>query len=184
MKLTKIHRLLKFKQSDWIKKYIEFNTKKNAVYSFEKYFFKIMVNSVYGKTMENLRKRIKVRLVTKEKDLLKYTNKPTYIYHKVFGKKQAAIHEIKPVIKLNKPIYVGLTVLEPTKWLMHGFHDKFIKKHFNAELLFTDTGRLTYVIKSDDDNEETNFLSTNICLILETFKKILLTRLTKKSLVK
>ena len=67
---------------------------------------------------------------------------------------------------------------------MHGFHDNFIKKHFNAELLFTDTGRLTYVIKSDDDNEETNFLSTNICLILETFKKILLTRLTKKSLVK
>ena len=87
MKLTKIHRLLKFKQSDWIKKYIEFNTKKNAVYSFEKYFFKIMVNSVYGKTMENLRKRINVRLATKEKDLLKYTNKPTYIYHKIFGKK-------------------------------------------------------------------------------------------------
>ena len=74
-----------------------------------------MVNSVYGKTMENLRNRIKVRLVTEEKDLLKYTNKPTYISHKIFGKKYAAIHEIKPVIKLNKPIYVGFTVLELTK---------------------------------------------------------------------
>ena len=71
MKLTKYHRLLKFKQSDWIKKYINFNATKreNAANSFEKEFFKLMINSVYGKTMENLRKRINVRLVTNEKDL-------------------------------------------------------------------------------------------------------------------
>ena len=98
-KLTKIHRVLKFKQSDWMKKYIYFNTKerKNAANSFEKDFFKSMVNSFYGKTMENLRKRIKVRLVTNEQDFLKYTSKPTYITHKIFDKNYAAIHEIKPI---------------------------------------------------------------------------------------
>ena len=98
-KLTKIRRVLKFKQSDWMKKYIYVNTKerKNAANSFEKDFFKSMVNSFYGKTMENLRKRIKVRLVTNEQDFLKYTSKPTYITHKIFDKNYVAIHEIKPI---------------------------------------------------------------------------------------
>ena len=129
MKLTKIHRVLKFKQSDWMKKYIDFNTekRKNAANSFEKDFFKLMINSVYGKTMENLRKRINVRIVNNEKDFLKYTSRPTHITHKIFDKNYAAIHEIKPVLKLNKPIYVGSTVLELSKWLMYDFHDNFIK---------------------------------------------------------
>ena len=68
MKLTKIYRVLKFKQSDCMKKHINLNTEKrtNAASSFEKYFFKLMINSVYGKTMENLRKRINVRLVNND----------------------------------------------------------------------------------------------------------------------
>ena len=65
-----------------------------------------MINSVYGKTMENLRKRIKVRIVTNEKDFLKYTSKPIYIALKIFDKNYAVIHEIEPVLTLNKPIYV------------------------------------------------------------------------------
>ena len=79
MKLTKIHRVLEFKQSDWRKKYIGFNTGKrmNAANSFEKYFFELMINSVYGKIMENLWKRINVRLVNKAEDFLKYTSRPT-----------------------------------------------------------------------------------------------------------
>ena len=97
MKLTKIHRVLEFKQFDWMKKYIDFNTEKrmNAANDFEKDFFKLMINSVYGKTMENLRKRINVRLVNNAEDFLKYTSKPTYITHKIFVKDYAAIHEIK-----------------------------------------------------------------------------------------
>ena len=112
MKLIKIHRILKFKQSNWMEKYIDFNTekRKNAANNFEKDFFKLMINSVYGKTMENLRKRINVRLVNNEKDILKYTSRPTYVTHKLFYKDYAAIHEIKPVLML-KPIYVGYTVL-------------------------------------------------------------------------
>ena len=71
--------------------------------------------------MGNLRKRINVRLVNNAKDFLKYTSKPTYITHKIFGKEYAAIHEIKPVLILNKPIYVGFTVLDLSKWKMYDF---------------------------------------------------------------
>ena len=109
-----------------------FNVKKrtNAAHSFEKDFFKLMINSVYGKTMENLRKGINVRLVNNEKDFLKCTSRPTHkITHKIFGKNYVAIHEIKPVLTLNKPIYVGFTVLELSKWLMYDFYYNFIKKN-------------------------------------------------------
>ena len=145
MKLTKILRVLKFKQSDWMKIYIDFNTvkKSDAANDFGKDFFKLMINSVYGKAMENLRKRISMRLVNNSEDILKYTSKPTYITHKIFGKSYVAIHEIKSGLILNKPIYVGFTVLELWKWLMHDFHYNFIKKNFDAESLFTDTGSLT-----------------------------------------
>ena len=151
MKLTKIHKVLQFKQSDWMKKYIDFNTKKRmcAANDFEKDFFKLMINSVYGKTMENLRKKINVRFVNNKKDFLKYTSKPTYVTHKLFNKNFAAIHEIKPVLILNKPIYVGFTVLDLSKWLMYDFHYNFIKTNFSAKLLFTDTD-ITYEIKSEN----------------------------------
>ena len=89
--------------------------------------------------MGSLRKRIVLRQVNNEKDFLKYTSRPTHIIHKRFDKNYAAIHEIKPVLTLNKPIYIGFTVLELSKWLMYDFHCNFIKKHFDAELLFTDT---------------------------------------------
>ena len=73
-KLTKIHRLLKFKESNWVKKYINFDreNRANAANSFEKDFLKLIINSVYGKAMENLRKGINVRLVNKAENFLKY----------------------------------------------------------------------------------------------------------------
>ena len=130
MKLTKLHRVLKFKQSEWIKKYIDFNTEKviGATNDFEKYFFQLMINSVYGKTMKNLRKRINVGYVNNKKDFLKYTSRPTYVSHKLFNKNFAAIHEIKQILVFNKPIYIVFTVLNLSKWLMHYFHYNFIKK--------------------------------------------------------
>ena len=104
--------------------------------------------------MENLRKRINVRFVNKAQDFLKYTSKPTYITHKMFVKDYAAIHEIKPVLILYKLIYAGFTVLDLSKWKMYDFDYNFIKKNFYAELLFTDTGSLTYEIKSKNVYEE------------------------------
>ena len=95
-----------------------------------------------------------MRLVNNAKYFLKYTSKPTYIIHKIFGKDYAAIHEIKPVLILNKPIYVGFTVLDLSKWKMHDFYYNFIKKNFNAELLFTGKDSLTYEIKSENIYEE------------------------------
>ena len=131
MKLAKIHKVLKLEEPDWMKIHINFNTekRKNAANSFEKNFCKLMINSVYDKTIENLRKRISVKMVNNEEDYLKHISKPTFISRKIFHKNYAAIHEIKPVLTLNKPIYVGFSVLELSKWLMYDFHYYFIKKN-------------------------------------------------------
>ena len=99
---------------------------------------------------KQLQKRMNVRLVNNEKDFLRYTCRATHITQKIFDKNHAAIHEIKPVLTLNKPIYVGFTDLKLSKELMYDFHYRFIKKHFDAELLFTDTDSLTYELKSKD----------------------------------
>ena len=126
----------------------------NAANDFAEDFFKLMINSIYGKTIENLRKRINVRLIDNLEDFLKYTGKPTHITNKMFSKYYTAIHEIKPALILNKPIYVGFTVLDLSKWKVYDFHYNFIKETFGAELLFTDTDSLTYVTKSENVYDE------------------------------
>ena len=99
---------------------------------FKKINFKLTINSVYGKTRENLRKRINVMLVNNETDFLKYTSRPTHITHKIFGKIYAAVHKIKPVLTLNKPVYVGFTTLQ----LMYGSHCRFIKNNLKLNCYF------------------------------------------------
>ena len=91
--MTKVHRILKCKQSDWLKKYIDFNTDKrsNAANSFEKSYFKLMNNSVFGKTMENLRKRINVKLINNAKDYVRSISKPSFVLQKIFSKNFVAI---------------------------------------------------------------------------------------------
>ena len=151
MKLTKFHRILNFKQSDWLKKYIDLNTgkRKYAANSFEKYFFKLMNNATFGKTMQNLRKRMNVKLVNNAKDYVRCIGKPSFFSQKIFSKIFVAIHEIKPVLILNKPIYVGFSILELSKYLMYEFHYKYIKNKFDAKLLLTDTDSLINHIKTE-----------------------------------
>ena len=95
--LKKVHRILEFKQSAWMKPYIDFNTqkRKEATNEAAKNRFKLLNNAIYGKTIENMRKRVKIRIIKKQKDLIKYTSRPTYIGHKKFGKKLVVIHEKK-----------------------------------------------------------------------------------------
>ena len=151
LKVTKVHRVLEFDQSPWLKQYIDFNTekRKNAKNAFEKDFFKLMNNSVFGKTMENLRKRVDIRLVTDEKKLLKLASKPTYVSSKIFNENLVAVHKIKETLTLNRPAYVGMCILDLSKVLMYDFHYNYIKKKYGdkARLLFTDTDSLTYEIE-------------------------------------
>ena len=86
---------------------IDFNNKKrkNKANGLEKSFFKLRINSVYGKMLKKLRKRISVRLVNNKKDFLKYTSRPTHITHKIFDKNYAAIHEVKPVLIMLDLLY-------------------------------------------------------------------------------
>ena len=117
IKLVSVHKVLKFKQSDWLKKYIGFNTEKrrNAANSFEKEFFKLMNNSTFGKTMENLRKIINIRQVNNAGDYNKYVRKPSFVSQKISSKNFGAIHEIKPVLILDTPIYAGFSILDLSK---------------------------------------------------------------------
>ena len=113
-----------------------------------------MNNSVFGKTMENLRKRICVELINNSKDYVRCVSKPNFISQKVFGKTVVAIHQIKLVLILNKPIYVGFSILDLSKLLMYKFHYEYIQNKFNARLLFTDTDSLVYEIKKVDVYED------------------------------
>ena len=154
LKLKKVHRVLRFNQSPWLKKYIDFNTKKRASSKtdFEKNFFKLMNNSVFGKTMENLRKRVDVRLVTNKEKLLKLTAKPTYVSSKIFNENLVAVHKMKETLTMNRPAFVGACILDLSKTFMYDFHYNYIKCKYGdkAKLLFTDTDSLTYEIETPD----------------------------------
>ena len=147
---------IKFKQKDWMKPYIDFDTqkRKEATNEADKNHFKLLNNAAYGKTMENMRKRIKIRVVKNAKDFIKYTSRPTCVNWKVFKKNLAAIHEKKISLTLSKPIYVGFTVLEISKWEMYNFHYNFMIREFNTRLLFIDTDSLCYELYEKNPYEK------------------------------
>ena len=154
MVLKKVHRGIKFNERPWLKDYIQLNTdlRTKGTTPFEKDFFKLMNNSVFGKTMENIRNRIDVKLVTEEKELEKLVKKPNFDRINIFTEDLVAVHMKKSTIKLNKPIYLGMSILDLSKTLMYDFHYNYIKPKYeeNANLLFTDTDSLCYKIKRKD----------------------------------
>ena len=152
MVLGKINRVMKFKQSDWLKSFVMFNTAKrmNAANEFEKSFFKLIINSVYGKTMENVRKRVNVKLINNKKKYLKVVSRPSFVSRRILDKNLVAVHKIKPVLLLNKPIYVGFSILELSKMIMYDWHYNYFVKKIDCSLLFTDTDSLVYEIRGND----------------------------------
>ena len=161
LKLSKIHRVLQFKQEAWLKPYIEKNTvlRSAATNDFEKNFFKLMNNSVFGKTMEDVRRRVDIKLITEPSKFIKHASKVTYKRSVVFTNDEqqeeylVGLEAQRTNVKLNKPIYTGFTVLELSKWLMYDFHYQHMMQKYGpqkAKLLFTDTDSLTYLIETDD----------------------------------
>ena len=120
-----------------------------------KALYKLMNNSAYGKTMENLN-GINVKFVSNKKDFLKWTSKPSYMSHKIFDSGLVAIRKNKVTLTLNKPAYIRMCILELSKVLMYEFHYDYIKYKYgnNSRLLFTDTDNLMYEIKTEDAYED------------------------------
>ncbi len=158
LKITKIHRGITFEESDFMKKYIDLNTnmRKNAKSDSEKDFYKLANNAVYGKTMENVRNRVNVSLVTDVKKANKFYKKPHFKRDTHFSENLVAIHMEKTTVKLDKLIYIGVSILELSKTLMYEFHyDYIIPKYGEAvDLLFTDTDSLCYEIRTEDFYED------------------------------
>jgi len=120
LKITKIHRGIRFEESAWLKKYIDLNTelRTKATNDFEKDFFKLMNNSVFGKTMENIKNHVDIKLVTEKKEAIKFAAKPNYDRCTIFDDNLIAVHMKKIELKYNKPRYLGMCILDLSKTLM------------------------------------------------------------------
>ena len=152
VELVKVNKVLKYSQSNFMEKYIMKNTNLRTISKneFEKDFYKLMNNSVYGKTMENVRNRINFRLISTEDQSLRVKNMKRFT---IFNENLVGVHIQKTLVKLCKPIYLGQNILDDSKHLMYDFHYNFMLKKIdreNIDLLFTDTDSLCYTIRKQD----------------------------------
>ena len=156
MKLKRVHKVLEFEIECWMEPYIRMNTefRKNAKSNFEKNFYKLMNNSVFGKTMENLRNRVDIKIVrSNETDKIrKLVASPLYSRHVMFSNDLFGIDMRKSRLLLNKPVYTGMTILDNSKILMYHFFYNELKKKYGpkCELLYTDTDSLLLEIETED----------------------------------
>ena len=154
LKLTHIHRGIKFEENHWLEKYISLNTELRTVATneFEKDFFKLMNNSVFGKTVENIRNRVDIKLVNNKKQAENLSAKPNFYHCNIFSEDLVAIHMKKMKLVFNKPVYLGMCILDLKRTLMYDFHYNYIKQKYGdkAKLLFTDTDSLMYEKQTED----------------------------------
>ena len=152
--LKKIHRVIQFNQEAWLKPYIDMNTdlRKKAKNDFEKDFFKLMNNAVFGKTMENMRKYRDIKFVTADKRRNQLVTEPNYHAIKCFSENVLAIEMKKTKLKMNKPIYLGLSILEISNILMYEFWYNYMKPKYgdNVKLCYMDTDSFIIYIKTED----------------------------------
>ena len=153
LKLKRSHRAIKFNQKAWLKPYIDMNTKlrTNAKNEFEKNFFKLMNNSVFGKTMENVRNHRDIKLVTSDKRRKRLVSEPNYHLHKKFSENLVATEMKRTRVKMNKTLYLGMSILDITKILMYEFWYDYIKPKYRkrAKLCYTDTDSFITYIKTE-----------------------------------
>ena len=154
LKLKKIHRDIEFNQKAWLKPYIDMNTelRKLAKNDFEKDLFKLMNNSVFGKTMENIGKHRDIKLVTTDKKRRKLVSEPNYHTINLISEDLSIIEMKKAKVKMNKPIYLGLSILEISKILMYDFWYDYMKPKYNVDvkLCYMDTDSFVMHIKTND----------------------------------
>ena len=158
MRLKKIHRALRFNQSPWMESHIHKNTelRKQARSTLEQDLYKLKNNSVFGKTMENLRKRVDVKLVrpTEAGKLRKMVAKPSFSRSAIFEEAGdlAAVHMRKSRLLLNRPVYVGMSILDLSKHVMYDWYYNHLKVQYGdrAEILYTDTESLLLEIQTRD----------------------------------
>ena len=154
LKLKKIHTVIEFKQEAWLKPYIDMNTelRKAAKNDFEKDLFKLMNNSVFGKTMENIRKHRDIKLVTTDKKKSKLVSEPIYHTINLISEDLSIVEMKKTKVKMNKPIYLGLSILEISKTLMYEFWYDYMKPKYNdnVKLCYMDMDSFIMNIKTND----------------------------------
>ena len=154
LKLKKIHRAIKFEQKEILKPYIAFNTekRKNARNDFEKDIFKLLNNAVFGKTMEDKRKHLDFEIVSDERRFMKCVNNPSFKHSHIINENLVGVEKQKPKLKLDKPIFIGMSILDLSKQHMYKFYYDVMKPKYgdNIRMVYTDTDSFVFQTRTDD----------------------------------